>query len=424
VKYRPYQLTRLVVLFAGAPAFFLASHMLKAADSMPDTPVSTNESTEGFEIGTGSAWRFVPQLSVVATYDDNLFISPTNKVSDTYLQVAPSLAVGLGDFRGQVSTFAPIPHILAQTGEEDLVRTNFLYLNYTPDIEEFFHQHRQDTVNQDVRVAGQEEGERWRLVGSLHYQDVTDPNIYFGGRTKQIYYNANLDGSYQFTGKLNGGLHLEGDRSLIEGGTRQQQGIATGYVDFQATGKTALGLGLALGDLQISPQTDQTYLQTLLRYRYQATQKIWLTGDVGPEFRHLGQSAGGRTGLVFDLNGEYQATEGTSFELGARRATVGAVQYRGVDIWESVYHAGVRQRVGNGFIATGTVGLVWDQYYPFTHVPLQRLDKFYYVKAAIGHDVTRHGTVQLSYEHRDDNSSFRQYTFEENLISVNLSFLF
>lgn len=401
-----------------------------------DTPPAATDSgdaSSGFGLGGGSAWRFVPQLTVIGTYDDNLFITPTHKVSDTYLQVAPALAVGLGDFRGQVSPFAPIPHLLAETGEEDLTRSNFLYFNYTPDFEEFFHQHHEDTVNQDARFAGQEDGERWKLLGSFHYQDVTDPNIYLGGRDKQVYINANVDGSYELTGKLTTGLHLEGDRSDITGGYSQQQGIATGYLDFQATEKTALGLGLSVGDLEVAADPDQTYLQTLLRYRYQATEKIWLTGNVGADFRQLGQGGGDRTTLVFDLNAEYAARESTTFTLTARRATEGAVEYRGVDVWESIYQAAVRQRIGNGFTATGGAGVVWDDYRPFardvvlldeTTLAPPRTDKYYFYKVALGHDLTRHGTVQVAFEHREDSSTVEQYSFTDNLLSLNLSFLF
>ncbi len=400
-----------------------------------DTPpgATDGDSSGGFELGTNSPWRFVPQLTVIGTYDDNIFISPKAKVGDTYIQVAPALAVGLGDFRSQVSSFAPIPHMLAQTGEEDLTRSNFLYFNYTPDIEEFFHQHQEDTVNQDARFAGQEQGERWKIDGSFHYQDVTDPNIYLGGRAKQVYINTILDGSYEVTGKLNAGLHLEGDRSNITGGFSQEQAIVTGYLDYQATEKTSLGLGLAAGDLSVASDPDQTYLQTLLRYRYQATQKIWLTGNVGADFRQLRQGGGNQTGLVFDFNAEYAATDSTTVTLTARRATEGAIEYRGVDIWESVYQAGVRQRIFNGFTGTVSAGLVWDDYRAFTRdvVVLQdegftqpRTDKFFFYKAAVGHDLTRHGTVQVAFEHREDNSSDAQFWFTDNLVSVNLSFLF
>jgi len=417
----------------GAPT--PAAPSTAAVNSSVDTPSAATASdvSSGFEMGGGSPWRFVPQLTVIGTYDDNLFITPTNKVSDTYLQVAPALAVGLGDFRSQVSPFAPIPHMLAQTGEEDITRSNFLYFNYTPDFEEFFHQHREDTVNQDARFAGQEEGERWKLQGSFHYQDVTDPNIYLGGRDKQVYINTNVDGSYELTGKLTAGLHLEGDRSDITGGYSQQQGIVTGYLDFQATEKTSLGLGLAAGELQVASDPDQVYLQTLLRYRYQATEKIWLTGNVGADFRELRQGGGDRTSLIFDLNAEYAATESTTVTLTARRATVGAIEYRGVDIWESIYQAAIRQRIGNGFIATGSVGMVWDDYRPFASdvvlldemkmVP-PRTDKFYFYKVALGHDLTRHGTVQVAFEHREDASTIEQYSFTDNLLSLNLSFLF
>jgi len=379
----------------------------------------------GWDFGGGSGWKFVPQLTAIATYDDNVFIAPRNHVGDSCWQLAPGLAFGWGDFRGQVAPFDPIPHFLAQTGEEDLPRANFLYVEYTPDFELFTRLRHQDTVNQDVRLSGQEQAGRWRTQADFRYQAESSPDPDVGARAKQTYYNANLAGTYELTGKLAGGLQAHVDRSVVSGGVPWQQGRVGAYADLEDSDRTTVGFGVAIGDLEVQREPDQLYLEPALRWKYALTSKIWFTGDAGADLRHFGRGVGERSEAIFDAGASYAATESTTVTLSGRRDTIASVEYRGVDITESVAQAGVSQRVWAEVILTGTAGAVWDDYRPFDPaIPLSRHDRYFFYKAAVGHDVTKHGTVQLSYEHRANNSSSANFEFVENLVSLDVSFLF
>jgi hypothetical protein len=53
-----------------------------------------------------------------------------------------------------------------------------------------------------------------------------------------------------------------------------------------------------------------------------------------------------------------------------------------------------------------------------------RRDDFTFVRAGSSFDFTRRGTVELSYEHRDNDSTLRNFDFQQNLVSLAASFLF
>ncbi len=70
-------------------------------------------------------------------------------------------------------------------------------------------------------------------------------------------------------------------------------------------------------------------------------------------------------------------------------------------------------------------GFVRNQYE--TNAPvafLGRRDDFTFYRASSSFDVSRRGTLELSYEHRDNASTIRNFDFNQQLVSLRASFLF
>ena len=57
-------------------------------------------------------------------------------------------------------------------------------------------------------------------------------------------------------------------------------------------------------------------------------------------------------------------------------------------------------------------------------VALLRRDDFSFYRASSSFDVTRRGTLELSYEKRDNASTIRTFDFNQQLVSLRASFLF
>lgn len=386
---------------------------------------STASSATAGATGEETEWRFVGNVSLQATYDDNITIRPTNEIDDYVFHVAPSLAFGIGNFRTATAPYAPIPHFLARTGEEELPRRDYAFASYTPDAV-FFREHDdENTVNHDVRMAARKERETWNAHGELRFQRITDADLDFGRRLRQTYYTANAAGERALTGKVSGGLGARVYRAEYASGDESTDFRGNGHFDYQIAPKTRLGGGVAAGYLLVGNGADQTYQQPFVQVVYQPTSKISMNGQLGHEFRQYDSSVEDRSRFVFAFTTNYEAREATSFNVSARRETQSSAQYAGENIVATLYQGGVRQRFFQRMYVSLHGGFVRNQYE--TNAPvtfLGRRDDFTFYRASSSLDVTRRGTLELSYEKRDNASTIRTFDFDQQLVSLRASFLF
>jgi len=415
------RLLPILLLFAGSA--YAAS---AESDTVPASPSADQPDIPG-EITTDKdqTWKLVTLLASSATYDDNIFIQPTNKKADFYVNINPTLAVGEGNFRDAVASFADIPDFLVRTNEEDLPWRNFAYISYTPDGIIFSKYHQEDHLNHDVRLAAQQERDLWTVKGDLHFQTESEPVIDVGRRINQTDYTADFNAAYALTGKLTGGSELYGDHTDYTGGLSSTDGRVTGYLDYQVAPKTALGVAAAGGYLNVAQGANQPYEQALLQIKYLPTEKLSFNAQGGDEYRQFRSRVPNRSQFVFDVSGTYDATDSTELTLRANRDTIASAEYANEDIVESVYQASIRQRFLQRLYLSIAGGLAHDRYEnnePI--VTVARHDDYYFYQPSLSCDVTQHGTVQLSYEHRENNSSLAAFAFTENLYSIAASFLF
>jgi hypothetical protein len=413
--------------------FVLLSSAAHAA-SAPNSPAPANAApaTSSASIngnnnnGQDSDWRFVGRLALQGTYDDNISIRPTHAIDDYVVHVAPSLAFGIGNFRTAVAPYAAIPHLIARTGEEDLPRFDYAFVSYTPDAVFFIDHSGENDVNHDLRLAARHERDNWNAHGELRFQRITDADIDFGRRLRQTYYTANAAGERALSGKTFGGLGVRAYRAEYSGGLSSTDLRGNAILDYQIAPKTRIGLGAAAGYLWVGSGADQTYQQPFAQLTYQPTAKVSFRAQAGEEFRQYDSSEPDRSRFVFALNGNYEASDATSFNLEARRDTLSSAQYAGENIVASFYQAGVRQRLLQRLYVSLSGGFVRNQYernVP-TAAALGRRDDFGFVRAGSSIDFTRRGTLELSYEHRDNSSTLHTFDFQQNLVSVAASFLF
>ncbi len=410
----------------------LAAHAVRAQSAPTPSPVQpvapavpagppTGASSE--EVATD--WKFVTRLSAVATYDDNIFIQPNNPEDDYILHVAPSLGFGIGAFRSEFAPLSPTPHFLARTGEEDLPRKDFAFIGYTPEGVFFADHGGENALNHDARLAARREEELWNLQGELRFQSIEDTDIDVGQRLRQKYYTASAAGEHALTGKITGGAKLYGYRSEYATGFSSTDMRATAYVDYQIAPKTSVGIAGVLGYLNADSGGNQMYQQPLLQLKYQPTAKITFTGQAGEEFRQFESNVPNRSQFVFAANGSYDASDSTAFTLSARRETQSSAQYAGENIIQSLYQAGVRQRFLQRLYVSVNGGFVHNQYENNRAVAtVLRRDDYTFGRVALTGDLTARGSLELSYEYRNNDSSISTFGFTENLASLGVSFLF
>lgn len=370
------------------------------------------------------SWKLEAGLLVGVVHDDNLFIQPTDEEADTYVLAAPILGVGQGNFRGELVSFAPIPHFLVHTGEEELPRKNFSYLSYSPEFLRFSHFREENVINHDARLALRREAELWNAQGQVHFQRKTAPNIDVGRRLTQTHYTMEANAGREISAKVNGGAEAYANRSEYAGGHDSMEGRAGGFVDYQITAKMEVGTQLTVGYLDVASGSDQTYEQALLKLEFAPGGKLSFAGRAGGELRQY-NSIGDRVHFVFDVSGRYQATEGTLATLVVNRKTSASAEYSGENIVSTTYKAGLSQRLLRRFYLSLTGGFVNNQY-ENNHLAssITRRDDYYYGRGSLACDVTRHGTIEVFYESRQNDSSFESFEFTENLFGASVAILF
>jgi hypothetical protein len=409
----------LIFAFSAGLASAQSEAVPAAEPSNPPAPL------EKASTGNKIDWKVVTILASSATYDDNILIQPTNQKKDFYFDIDPTIAVGVGNFRDALARFAAIPHFLVRTGEEDLPWKNFAYVSYTPDVVIFSKYHKEDDLNHDARFVAQQERDLWTVKGDLHFQTTSQPNIEVGRRIYEADYTGDVNAAYALSGKVTVGSELTGEHSDYTGGLSSTNGEGTGYVDYQIAPKTTVGIAGAGGYLYVAQGANQPYEQALAQLTYLPTGKLSFNGQAGYEYRQFQSRTPNRSQLVFKASGSYDPTDSTEFTLGGDRETLASAEYADEDIVENLYQAGVRQRFLQRIYLGLTGGYVHDNYQ--SNVPtvsVARHDNYYFYQPSLSGDVTRYGTVQFSYEHRENSSSLAQFKFAENLYSLTVSFLF
>lgn len=373
----------------------------------------------------GSEWHVLGGGSALFTYDDNPFIAPYDRTPDSYWQLAPTIAAGLGDFAPEVLPYADIPHFLVQTDTSDVPDRNLIFLRYTPDFEWWDRFHQNDTVNEDVQAEARMVTERLDLAANLRVQSVTSPDIDVGNRLRQSYGTADVTAQYALTGRTDVGAELVDNRSTYQGGLASNEADGRVFADYAIAPKTAVGIGLSYGGLTVSGGPSQRYWQPVVRWSYTPTDKLAFTGDAGVEYRSFEGTRGRSSDGIFNLTGRYDATDSTEFTLTGQRHTTASALYATADIDETVVQAQVRQRLVHELYATLSGGLARDAYYAsVAGAAYGRVDNYGFWRLGAAHDLTRHGTVEVSYEHRNNDSTIAAFGFVENLAEAEASFLF
>jgi hypothetical protein len=256
-------------------------------------------------------------------------------------------------------------------------------------------------------------------------ESVAEPDIDVGRRIRQTYYTGEAGVADELTGRVTGSLTLRSEHSDYAGGQTSTDTQLGGFFDYQAAPKSKIGLGAAGGYLAVANGANQTYVQPLLRLKYELTEKLSFTGQAGEEFRHFDSSVGQRSQFVFALAGDYAIAEGTKFSLSGRRETRSSAEYSGEDIVATTYQGAVRQR----FLSRSYLGLaggfVRNDYETNRVAPaVARRDDYAFGKVSASRDLTERGTIELAYEYRNNDSSVANFGFNENVISLTASFLF
>jgi hypothetical protein len=401
-----------------------------AAPSQPMSPLggvdSRNltlggETVSSSEIASGQPRRFhySLRLNIRGVYDDNIFLSHTNRVSDYYFAIEPMLTVGFGDIEGR--------------GE------NYLRLDYMPSVILFVDHSDQNAVEHLILLEGQYRFSRLTLnlsqevaiLDGANLNSTLDTtgllaNLDVSGRTRLNLFITRLRANYDLTGKLF--LTGEFDASIYDyHDFISSQIVSWGlYVNYNVTPKLTVGVGGTFGlDFVEDPNVDQTFEQANFRINYQATGKLGLSASAGVEVRQFDNHRSDYVSPVFELGALYRPFDGTTITLTAGRRILNSGFFADQDFATTYVVGRVQQRLLRRVYLGLAVGYENSDYFATTSgVSATREDDYYFVEPSVDVLITRFLSVGAYYLRREDCSNFDFFSFYDNQIGVRATFRF
>jgi Putative beta-barrel porin 2 len=401
-----------------------------AAPPQPTTPLGApasqnvmlgGETVSSSEIHSGEPRRFHYRLrlNIRGVYDDNIFISHTDRVSDYYFAIEPMLTVGFGDIEGRVE--------------------NYLRLDYMPSVILFVDHSDENAVEHLILLEGQYRFTRLTLnlsqevaiLDGANLNSTLDTtgllaNLDVSARTRLNFFVTRLRANYELSGKLF--LVGEFDASIYDYHDFISSQIISGglYINYNVTPKLMVGVGGTFGwDFVEDPSVDQTFEQANVRINYQATGKLGLSASAGVEFRQFDNHRGDRVTPVFELGAIYRPFDGTTVTLTAGRRILNSGFFADQDFATTYVVGRVQQRLLRRVHLGLAVGYENSDYFATTNgVNATREDDYYFVEPSVDVLITRWLSVGVYYLHRQDCSNIDFFSFYDNQVGVRATFRF
>jgi Putative beta-barrel porin 2 len=383
-----------------------------------DTPTGNGLITSLFGENKGP-FEYALHLSIRGAYDDNIGLTHMNRLDDYFVQIQPSLMLGVGEVAKQET---------------------FILVNYLPNFYRYDEHSEFDSnqhiarllagykasnlilrLNQDVAILNNtvlaaSTGERLSLVPS--------------GRTDLDIYNTDLSANYNMTprdfifSELRM-LRTEYADPLVS----SEVYTANLYLNHGFGQSVVLGLGVNGGyDAVDFPTPDQTFVQANVHLNFTPTRQFSFDAIVGEEFRDFENIARGRYSTpVFSISSAWTPCESTRVQLTATRQIYNSAARTAQDYIDTNVGAMIRERVCKQLYLGVIGGYEHVQYFNAIDlpVPLPTLsDDYWYVQPSADIILTRFWSFGGYYLRRQNSGSVSTVDFYSNEYGVRTTIKF
>ena len=381
-------------------------------------PVATGPSgvfPGGEPIESGEARRIYYKfgLTVRGVWDDNIYLTNSNKVSDYYFAIEPWITIGVGDPEGR--------------------NKSYLRLDYMPSAILFVDHSDQNAFNQLIRLEGGYSSGRWtfNLAEDIMILESANFNSFFdttglwantdaGGRTRVNVFNTRARADYQLTGKVF--LQGEFDSSIfVYPDNISSYMISSGlYVYYNWLPKVSVGIGGTLGyDWVDDPTANQSFEQVNARLNYEVTSKFFLYASVGVEFRQFDGNRGTYTSPVFEVGSIYNPFSGTTITFAAGRQMYASGYFANQDFGGTYVTGRFQQRLFRRLYLGLGAGYENSDYIATDRdVSAAGNGDYWFVEPSLDVLITRWLSAGVYYLHRENSSDINSNSFDDNQVGV------
>jgi len=345
-------------------------------------------------------------------YDDNIYISHTNKQSDVLWTIAPSVTLGAGDYHEQ--------------------QASLLSISYTPSFIFFTDQSRNNAIDHDAQLNAQWRQDPWKLGLQQSYQNYSGALVDVGNRVDRQIYNTALEAVYELTPKTS--FELDGRQSInnFKSLRSYNEWQAAGWMDYEVMPLLKTGLGFTGGFVDVTPGANQTYQQVLARATYSLTELLDVRASAGGELREFEGGQNNRANPVFTLGATYRPRENTSLKLDAyRRSQASAIQVQSLgqaqdqNYTTTGFSGSVRQVLFENYALNLTGGYENSDYTSnIRGQAANRNDNYFFAQFALDANLLDKLTVGVFYQYRNNDSTDNTRSFDNHQVGLNISYRF
>lgn len=389
------------------PSFLLQAEEIKKA-TVPAPAAESDVAAVDEVDDEGGRLPIRARLSISGTYDDNIFISPTNEESDFIWNITPGVSY--------------------ETSDPTLNLEHFFSVSYDPTIVLFTDNSDQDALEHNAYGMYRFMTEKVTLVLDQRFQRLSGSTTDAGNRIDRDIYNTGFVVNYQVTGKSQLELEAGYDVADYDDNTKfDSNDIHFGlFWLYQVAPKLVMGLGPEFGWVDVEGNPNQTYQRATGRITYDATEKFSITARGGLEFRQYEDTGAGdddNVTPVMSLQALYKPFDGTELSLNVyRRVTPSSVIAR-QNFISTGFSANVRQRMFQKYYL-GLAGGFENSEYESTNnlIAANREDDYFFIRPSFDWDVTAWWTLTAFYEFRENDSNRFTNTFTNNRAGIQSTF--
>jgi len=353
------------------------------------------------------------QFTVRGVWDDNIFISHTNRVSDYYFAIEPQITLGVGDIQGR--------------------SRSYLRLDYMPSGILFVDHSNQDAFNQLIHLEGGYDTGRLKLslfedialLESANLNSIIDTtglwaNLDASAPTRVNIFNTRLTANYALTGKVSLQGELGSSIYFYPNHISDYNASAGLYLYYDWLPKLSVGVGGTFGyDWVDDPTPNQAFEQVNARLNYQATAKLGVYASAGVEFRQFDGNRNTYTTPVFEVGVEHHPFEGTKLTLAAGRRIYNSGFQPNQDFANTYVVGRLQQRLFRRVYLGLGVGYENSNYFAAVrNLNTPRDDNYWFIEPSVDVLITRWLSAGVYYLHRDDDSSLSSFSFYDNQVGV------
>lgn len=378
----------------------------------------------GSESSSSGFWRPEIHAGVTASvvFDDNIFISNQNEVSDTIFVTSARVTLAFGNVESWAARFIDTTD-RALAADAELGSDNLIALTYSPTTSVFVDNDSLNSLDHDLAGTARWTFTKLHVAFDGRVRTLSDPDADLGRRADRTVTNLGLAMTYDWSEKTR--WQLSGsfiDRNYDQGNDSSEATIS-GYVLYDLVPKTTVGFGLGAGELDLSGSDAQTYERATLRLQYDSFSKVTFSVAGGAELRSTGDSD--ETNTFFRAGLDYNPLEGSTISLSAYRGIEPSANAGSQSIERTTLAVSYTQRLFQKLTLATNLEYTQADYSVLNGgVNFGRTDDILTLSMALTCEVTENGFVRLGYTYRQDDSSIEERSFASNNLILSFTALF